>query len=154
MKPLAPETARLLADVTGQQPASAEAPEERLARLEKHPAALFAAINLHRPPPDPLNDMHGVVRAAIATTLIPVHESPEKSDHCQPITVLRELRKTAPAVAASASRREEHASHFNPTAEDRDQAIEAWESEFLQARQLLAFAVICALALVLLLQFG
>ncbi len=79
---------------------------------------------------------------------------PERPDPCQPVTVLRNLRETAPAVAAPASHRDERASPFNPSAEDRDQAIEAWDCEFLQARRLLAFAVTFVLALVLLLQFG
>lgn len=150
MKPLAPETARLLADLSGLRAAEEERSEERIVRLSQDPAALFAAINLRPPPLHPLSDLRGKTQAAVAASLIPVTVLMDNPKHQGPAPVLRALQATAPAIAAP-TRHQECLSSFTPTSADRREAIEALESSRRFLGLLLAAVAISALLLWLLL---
>lgn len=154
MKPLASETARLLADIAVRRGPDNEPPDERLARLQKDPAALFAAINLPHTPPKPPDDSRRNVRAAITATLMPAPEPPRRKVHSQPAAVLHKLEKTAPVLAEPTAAHGESPVPFTPSASDRHEAIENWEPGLLNGQQFMVAAACCTVVLILLLQFG
>jgi len=117
-------TAQLLAEVMATaKPAIAETPEARLERLADDPVAMFAAVNGLAAPVPPAEAGSDRVSASVAEALSLVRRSaPQRQGGRR--KVMHTLKATAPVRAKPRLYEDSKASPFEPSAEDRSDAID------------------------------